>query len=93
MRIHVQLNFGPRDFIVLAEPQSKLGGPWIPLGGPQSKLEEPLRKLHCWEGLGSSRVSLGASWASIPGMWWYHRSSSPTGPLPKKGLNPHLRFS
>ena len=21
---------------------------------------------------------------SVPGMWWYHRSSSPTGPLPKK---------
>ena len=23
---------------------------------------------------------------SVPGMWWYHRSSSPTGPLPKKEM-------
>ena len=24
---------------------------------------------------------------SVHSMWWYHRSSSPTGPLPKKEMN------
>ena len=24
-------------------------------------------------------------------MWWYHRSSSPTGPLPKKRLSYNLK--
>ena len=49
----------------LGVPQSQLGGPQSQLGGPWIPLGKPLSKLQCWEGLGSSRMSLRASWEGL----------------------------
>ena len=44
----------------LGEPRIKLGGLRFPYA-----MRSSYRKLQRWEGLGSSRVSLGASWEGL----------------------------
>ena len=39
-------------------------------------------------GGGTERGTERETERSVPGMWWYHRSLSPTGPQPKNACNP-----
>ena len=75
---------GPR--IKPGEPWSQPGGPQSQLGGPQSQLREPQSQLGGPQSIVGGPGKGGGKREkerSFPGMWWYHRSSSPTGPLPK----------
>ena len=63
----------------LGEPQSQRGGPQGQLVGPQSQPGGPQSQLG---GPGGRRKKKREK-QSVTSVW-YHRSSSPTGPLPKK---------